>query len=255
MRPSGPDPATNHAGIDPAAVDAVVLDIGGVFVVPHGETVATHLRAAGVDLDAGVAAEPHRFHRAHHRGVRALSDSAGHDESDPAFWRAYHRAYVTALDVAEHRLDDARRALARLFGSGAGIWRQPITVNVAAMARLVAARPVAIVSNNDGTAERQLLDLGVCQVGPGPLPSVHIVVDSGVVGVAKPDPAIFRPALEVLGTDPARTLYVGDTVHADVRGARAAGMAVVQLDPYDDHTGFDHHRLRDLGELADLLGG
>ena len=51
------------------------------------------------------------------------------------------------------------------------------------------------------------------------------------------------------------TLYVGDTVHADVRGARAAGMAMVQLDPYDDHAGFDHHRVRDLGELADLLGG
>jgi len=111
------------------------------------------------------------------------------------------------------------------------------------------------VSNNDGTAEAQMLELGVCQVGPGPLPSVRIVVDSGAIGIAKPDPAIFRPALEALGTDPARTLYVGDTVHADVRGARAAGMPVVQLDPYDDHAGFDHHRVTDLAALADLLEG
>jgi putative hydrolase of the HAD superfamily len=242
--------------LDPSRIDAVVLDVGGVFVVPHGELVAGHLRAAGVEVEPG----DDRYHRAHHRGVRALSDQlgddrTGHDESDPAFWRAYHRAYVAALGVADHRLDDARRALARLFGSGAGIWRQPITVNIAALGRLAAVRPLAIVSNNDGTAEAQLLEFGVCQVGDGPLPSVAIVVDSGVLGVAKPDPAIFRPALEALGTDAARTLYVGDTVHADVHGARAAGMAVVQLDPYDDHAGFDHHRLRHLGELADLLGG
>ena len=70
---------------------------------------------------------------------------------------------------------------------------------------------------------------------------------------AKPDPAIFGPALAALGTDPARTLYVGDTVHADVHGATAAGMAVVQLDPYDHHAHFEHWRLPDLVALAEHL--
>ena len=86
------------------------------------------------------------------------------------------------------------------------------------------------------------------------LPEVRIIVDSGVIGVRKPDPAIFAPALEALGTGADRTLYVGDTVHADVRGARAAGMAVVQIDPYDDHDGFDHDRIVDLVALAELFG-
>ena len=50
-------------------------------------------------------------------------------------------------------------------------------------------------------------------------------------------------------------LYVGDTVHADVRGAQAAGMPVVQLDPYDLHADFDHLRLPTVAALADLLLG
>ena len=66
-------------------------------------------------------------------------------------------------------------------------------------------------------------------------------------------PETLVPLFE--GTDPARTLYVGDTVHADVRGAQAAGMPVVQLDPYDLHADFDHLRLPTVAALADLLLG
>ena len=244
-------PHLGAAAIDPAAIDALVFDIGGVFLVPHHEVVGEHLRSTGLAAPSG----PHHYLRAHHAGVAALSVGTAHDESDPAFWRAYHRAYVTSLGVEEARVEEARRALGRLFASGMRIWHQRIEVNVDALARLGrSGRPMAIVSNNDGTAEAQMRDLAVCQVGLGPLPSVRIVVDSGAIGVAKPNPGIFTPALDALGTDPARTLYVGDTVHADVRGARAAGLVVVQLDPYDDHAGFDHPRVADLGVLADLLG-
>jgi HAD superfamily hydrolase (TIGR01509 family) len=49
------------------------------------------------------------------------------------------------------------------------------------------------------------------------------VVTSAEAGVAKPDPAAFRLALERLGVEPARALHVGDE-HEDERGATAAGM-------------------------------
>ena len=97
------------------------------------------------------------------------------------------------------------------------------------------------------------IDFDLCQVGPGALTEVAAIVDSSVEGVAKPDPRIFQPALDALGTDPSRTLYVGDTVHADVHGADAAGMPVVQLDPYDLHADWGHWRLPDLAALLDHL--
>lgn len=231
-------------------LDALVFDIGGVFVVPHHEPVGAHLRDAGFDAPHG---EEH-YHRAHYRAVHALTTSEGSDEADPAFWRVYHRAYVEVLGLRDAELGEAARALGRLFGTTSGLWCQLVPDNIAAFARLAAAWPVAIVSNNDGTAEQQMIDFGVCQVGSGPLPAAAIVVDSGSIGIRKPDPAIFAPALEALGTEAARTLYVGDTVHADVRGARAAGMPVVQIDPYGHHGDHDHDRVVSLVELADHLG-
>jgi putative hydrolase of the HAD superfamily len=50
------------------------------------------------------------------------------------------------------------------------------------------------------------------------------VVTSARAGAAKPDPAIFRLALDELGTDPGRALHVGDEP-IDEEGARAAGLA------------------------------
>jgi putative hydrolase of the HAD superfamily len=67
-------------------------------------------------------------------------------------------------------------------------------------------------------------------LGPiGLLELVDGVVTSAVVGVAKPDPAPFRRALEVAGVDAADALHVGDSPENDVKGARAAGIRAVLL--------------------------
>jgi putative hydrolase of the HAD superfamily len=242
--------------IDRSAIDAVVFDIGGVFLVRHHEPVRIAMNHAGFELPDG----PELYRRAHHVAVRALSDVLADArtvrEHDRRTWTHWERGYLRSLGVSENRLDEAVQAMiAWTAGTDImSVWRQLLEENVEGFHRIVATgMPVAVVSNNNGTAEEQLRHFGICQVGPGPLPAVTIVVDSQLVGVAKPDPAIFRPALEALGTAPARTLYVGDTVHADVHGAVAASMPVVQLDPYNLHADFDHARLPDLGALADLL--
>jgi putative hydrolase of the HAD superfamily len=56
---------------------------------------------------------------------------------------------------------------------------------------------------------------------------VDAVVISAELGAAKPDPAIFRAALERLGATAAEALHVGDSVEHDVAGARAAGLEAV----------------------------
>jgi FMN phosphatase YigB (HAD superfamily) len=73
------------------------------------------------------------------------------------------------------------------------------------------------------------------------------------VGVAKPDPAIFRLALEAMGVDPQHALHIGDTPAADVEGARAAGMHAVLVDPFDHHTELDCVRVGHLADLVTLL--
>ncbi len=235
--------------LDPTSIDAVVFDIGGVFLVPHPEPIRSVLTPIGIDL-----ADDAAFHRAHYRGVRRVA-ALDIDESDPGFWAHYIAGYLDEIGVLEHQVSEALAAWRALEHRPVQeVWRWTQAHNVHALRRFaVAGMPMAIVSNNDGTAEEQLRLAGVCQVGAGPFVSVVAIVDSGAIGVAKPDPAIFRPALDALGTAPARTLYVGDMVHADVRGAEAAGMPVVQIDPYDDHLDFAHPRVPHLDALADLL--
>ena len=53
-------------------------------------------------------------------------------------------------------------------------------------------------------------------------------VFSSEVGVRKPDPRIFRRALDALGVEPENALFVGDRLYEDVLGAARAGMRTVQ---------------------------
>jgi putative hydrolase of the HAD superfamily len=59
---------------------------------------------------------------------------------------------------------------------------------------------LALVSNTEhGHLEAPLRQKGICQVGPGAGAVLCAAIDSHVVGVAKPDPAIFELALERAG--------------------------------------------------------
>lgn len=85
-----------------------------------------------------------------------------------------------------------------------------------------------------------------------------VIVVSEDVGVWKPDPRIFEIALERCGFGPEDAIYVGDSVVADIPGARAAGIRAVWMNrgrrPWLDHPPPDAviHSLRDLLPLLGL---
>lgn len=58
------------------------------------------------------------------------------------------------------------------------------------------------------------------------------IVDSLDIGVRKPEKAAFAAAVDVLGADPARVLFVDDLT-ANVEGARAAGLQAFRFDTTD----------------------
>ncbi len=234
-------------------IQAVVFDIGGVFTLPLALPIQTFLQSHGLRPSTDVA----DYRRAHYRGVRALTDARPEIEAGTSAWDDYERAYLGEIGISA--ADYAAAGSPRIDGPhGSNAfprhWDDVLIEQVEAFARIASGRrPVAVVSNNDGTAAEQLRRFGVAQVGEGALPRVEIIVDSALEGVAKPNPAIFMPVLRALDIPAGNMLYVGDTVHADVVGARRAGMQAVQIDPYDFHDGFDHDRIEHLSELADLL--
>lgn len=95
----------------------------------------------------------------------------------------------------------------------------PEVPDVLARLRAGGAR-LAVVSNWDVSLHDVLERTGLRRL-------VDAVVISAELGVAKPDPAIFHAALERLGADAEGAVHVGDSLQADVAGARAAGLQAV----------------------------
>jgi putative hydrolase of the HAD superfamily len=56
------------------------------------------------------------------------------------------------------------------------------------------------------------------------------VVVSGAVNKRKPSPEIFQKALETLGTSASEAVFVGDTLDADIQGAKNAGMKTIYIE-------------------------
>jgi putative hydrolase of the HAD superfamily len=82
------------------------------------------------------------------------------------------------------------------------------------------------------------------------------VAISGKLGVAKPDPEIFKAALAEAGAAPEATIHVGDQPVNDVAAARAAGLTPVLIDRFARHPDPDGaHRVEDLPGLVDLVLG
>ena len=72
----------------------------------------------------------------------------------------------------------------------------------------------------------------------------------------KPDPRIFQLALAKTHLAPKETLFVGDSLKADVEGANRAGMISVLKDPLDSHSGgriVPQYRIRRLVELPEIV--
>jgi putative hydrolase of the HAD superfamily len=79
------------------------------------------------------------------------------------------------------------------------------------------------------------------------------VVTSVEFGVRKPAPGIFEHALHMLRVSPERCVYVGDDYQADYRGAQAAGIPPLLIDPAGEAPVPDSRRLGSILDLEERL--
>lgn len=100
---------------------------------------------------------------------------------------------------------------------------------------------MGIISNWDWCLPRICRQLGLAKY-------FDFILASSRVGCAKPHPGIFQRALAIAGVAPAQALHVGDSIYADMHGARAVGLDAVLLDRSDkEHS--DYPVIRALDEL------
>lgn len=188
--------------------------------------------------------------QAHYVALRTFPMDLEGDEFMGPMWTNYLEEYARFLEVDEESVPEAIEHLRNEYVTG-WLWTRVIEGSAAGLAALAATGvPVGIVSNADGTIEERLLDLEICQVGPGPGVEVSCVVDSGAVGIEKPNPAIFGFALDALDLPPEGVWYIGDTPAFDVVGARRAGLSPILIDPFGVNGDFDVPTVPSLAAVA-----
>jgi putative hydrolase of the HAD superfamily len=220
---------------------AVLFDAGNTLLfLDHDRMAAAVGAALGLPLDA------ERLAGAAGAAARAAERARGADRDRAG---VYLEALFIGAGVPAARMGEVGVCLDRLHREN-HLWCRLAAGTREALDRLRASGlRLGIVSNSDGRVEEALIAAGLRNC-------FDVVLDSALVGVEKPDPAIFRAALGALGVAPAEALYVGDLYDVDVVGAQAAGMAAVLLLPVAAGSGPDCRRFDSLAALADeLLNG
>lgn len=227
---------------------AVLLDIGGVFLLPD----RSHIRTALDQIKHAVPADE-SIDRAHYVGAGVFPMDMDSHTYMNEHWTRYLEIYAGSLEVPEERVPEAVEHLRNAYVTGE-LWSHVIDGSPEGLRALVdTGVPVGVVSNSDGTIERRLREMEILQVGKGAGVEVLCVVDSGSVAIEKPDPRIFDLALEVLNLPPEGVWYVGDTPGFDITGARRAGLHPILMDPFDVNSRFDVDCVTSLTDVAAMV--
>jgi putative hydrolase of the HAD superfamily len=177
----------------------------------------------------GARATPAELWRSEHRARRALDDpEIIRRTTDHSRWALYFERIFAGCGITRPPVVDGTIAELRERHAKDNIWETVPPEVPLALDQLRRRHRLAVVSNSNGTVREKLRRVGL-------LPYFDLVIDSHEEGVEKPDPRIFRRAMERTGARPEGSVYVGDFYHIDVAGARAAGMRAVLLDPGGFH--------------------
>ncbi|ACZ31378.1 HAD-superfamily hydrolase, subfamily IA, variant 1 [Xylanimonas cellulosilytica DSM 15894] len=254
-RPAGADGFAGTAVVDGVLfdVDDTVVDTAGAFGVAIAAVRHAFLPHVPVEREPEMLAiwrgDVHGRYRAYTRGeldfdeqrrLRAdeLHAAFGGPPVDEVLYPRWLEVFWGAFQESWRAFDDVAAVLTTLVASG-------IRVGAVTNAR----------------AELQESKLAAARIEGLP-----VLVGVDTLGYGKPRPEVFLEGCRRLGTDPARTAYVGDEPDIDARAAADAGLLGVWLErPGSQRSGLHAdvggfvagprvHRVGGLADLPGLLG-
>ena len=226
----------------PHSIRAVLFDAGNTLLRMNYVAIAEELVRQGVRVEA------QDVQRAEWRARVRLDDEvlAGYRAGDSTESRSTGDRYLgfvlDGLGVEETAMLERMIEWRRTYNRPVGVWNtaEPQALDALALVKRAGLR-AAVISNSNGSVRSILSALGLTG-------DLDFVIDSGEVGVEKPDPRIFELALTQAGVTAAEAAYVGDLYSIDVRGARAAGIRPILLDPAG------YWGVRDCDTAPDVVG-
>jgi putative hydrolase of the HAD superfamily len=217
----------------------VFLDAGGVLVYPNWTRISSTLEERGVRVTSSALAAAEPFAKR-----RLDSTSTVHSTTDARRGWMYFDFVLEAAGIPAS--DATKDALVELhaYHMQHNLWEYvPDRVPAALTALRGMGLQLVVVSNANGTLREHFRRLKLDTY-------FDCILDSCEEGVEKPDPRLFRIALQKSRAAAASTIHVGDLYEVDVVGARAAGLRGVLLDEGGLYTDADCPRVQSLDELG-----
>jgi len=237
------DLAVDFRDLKLSAIDAVFFDLGETLVVLSPSKEELFIRAASsVGLQIGIESARQAYQIVDFHNT--YSSIYVTDRND--FYHRYNRQLCEVLGIS-NSFAELQPVLAAHFEKGKN-WA--LVEDAVEVLRSLHQRrlPLALVANWDTNLSPLAEELGISQF-------FSIIVSSQAAGVEKPDPAIFRLALERLPRPvlTERVLYVGNDYRSDVLGARAAGLTPVLIDRSGGYPHADCARFTSLLKFLESL--
>ena len=165
------------------------------------------------------------------------------DERSRRFWHGVYSLFLTEIGLAPEGLVEAVHGA---FTDRRNYGLYDDVLPVLETLREAGLR-LGVVSNFERWLDALLEDVGVRSL-------FDVRVISAFEGVEKPDPRIFRLALERANVEPERAVYVGDLPELDIAPALDVGMYPVLIDRRGRYADVSGVRITSMGELPAALG-
>lgn len=203
-------------------IKGIIFDYGGTIDsrgVHWSEIIYEGWRRSGIVAEKSLFREAYVYAERELARVRHILPE--HDFADTMYikvtvelqWLAHNAGF------APEQIAEKAREVARYCDSVA---RDSVAEARPVLEDLAQRYPLVLVSNFYGNIGSVLRAYGLDTL-------FGKVIESAVVGVRKPDPAIFRMGVDALGVPAEATLVVGDSVSKDIRPAVSLGCKAVWL--------------------------
>lgn len=208
-----------------SSIEMVFFDAGETLIRPYpsfAELFAEVCCRRGIEVEPESVRlvqeklAPHLVDLAEDTGV--TEPSLDPDDSR-VFWTFLYRRFLEELQIEDPQLPEDLYAT---FSASAS-YKVFEDVLPALTALEEAGLRLGLISNFEGWLQNVLVEQELGE-------SFEVSVISGLEGVEKPDPRIYRIAIERAGVEPKRAVHIGDSMAMDVRPAAEVGLHAVLLD-------------------------
>jgi len=205
-------------------IRAILFDAAGTLFYLT-KTVGDHYAFVGreIALDLDAQKLESAFHAAWKQMPPRTAIDGPRENDDKGWWRELVGLVFDRVAPSLSKLDrDNFFEIAYEHFAEAGVWElYPEVPEV--LEQLRPRFQLAVISNFDGRLRFILQHLGISKYFS------HVFISSEL-GADKPDPEIFRRALEIMHLNAKEVIHVGDDRERDWKAAAAAGFSVFRLD-------------------------